>query len=129
MNIFADASAIVALFSENDPNHKQAVKLATKFKHHDFLISNYVFAETVAILSQRIDKDKAIIAGEHLKKTYTWVELDKKVESLAWEIFKKQRSKNVSFVDCSVFALYQNGVFDKAFSFDKDFKTNHIPLV
>ena len=92
------------------------------------MISKYIFAEVVTILSQRDGKKQSIIAGGLLKKAYAWIGTED-IENLAWEIFKKQTSKNVSFVDCTTFALYQKGVFDKAFTFDSDFKTNGIPTL
>ena len=80
-------------------------------------------------LSQRIDKQNSILAGEYIKKNITIIRLTEKMEDLVWEIFRKQTSKNVSFVDCATFALYQQGVFDKAFTFDSDFKKNKIPIL
>lgn len=126
---FCDTSALIALFNPDDPNHQKAIDIVKRESKRIFMISNYIFAETVTMLSQRTDKETSIRSGEHIKKTYHIITLDKDSEDLAWDIFKKQKSKNVSFVDCTTFALFKKGVFDKAFSFDKDFKTNHIPLV
>ncbi len=129
MRIFADASALVALFRTGDPNHQKALILSKQLAGNVGLISKYIFAEIVTILSQKEGKKQAIDAGETLKKHFKWVQLDEEMEQLAWEIFTKQESKNVSFVDCTTFALYQKGVFDKAFTFDSDFKSNKIPVL
>ena len=129
MRIFADASAMVSFYDPKDNNHIKAKKITSKILKIPLLTSNFVFAEIVTILSQRIDKQNSILAGEYIKKNITIIRLTEKMEDLVWEIFRKQTSKNVSFVDCATFALYQQGVFDKAFTFDSDFKKNKIPIL
>lgn len=129
MRVFADASAMVSFYDPKDSNYTKAQKLASKSLRYPLLISNFVFAEIVTILSQRVDKQSAILAGKYIKENFTIIKISEDIENLAWEIFKKQTSKNVSFVDCTTFALYQDGAFDKAFTFDDDFETNKIPVL
>lgn len=129
MIIFADTSALVSLYSETDPNHDKAIAIVRSYKEVTFMISKYIFAEVVTILSQKDSKKQSITAGNILIGSYIWINTEKDIENLAWEIFKKQPSKNVSFVDCTTFALYKNGAFNKAFTFDSDFKTNKIPTL
>ena len=129
MIIITDASALISLFSKKDINHEKAIKIIKSLETEELLISNYIFAEVATMLSQKEGKEKAVKIGEYLKKKYSWIRLDIETENLAWEIFKKQASKNVSFVDCTTFALYKNGAFNKAFTFDSDFKTNKIPIL
>ena len=119
----------MALFRTGDPDHQKALSLSKQVSDNLGFISKYIFAETVTILSQKEGKKQSIDAGETLKKNFEWIEMDDELEKLAWEIFKKQTSKNVSFIDCTTFALYQQGVFDKAFAFDSDFKINKIPTL
>ena len=129
MTIFADTSALVSLYSKTDPNHDKAIEIVKSHKEITFMISKYIFAEVVTILSQKDSKKQSIIAGNILIGSYSWINTEKNIENLAWEIFKKQTSKNVSFIDCTTFALYKQGVFDKAFAFDQDFKSNKIPVL
>lgn len=129
MIIITDASALISLFSKKDINHKKALKIIKSLETEELLISNYIFAEVTTMLSQKEGKEKAVKIGEYLKKKYSWIRLDIETENLAWEIFKKQASKNVSFIDCTTFALYRNGAFNKAFTFDSDFRTNKIPTL
>lgn len=128
MTIFADTSALVSLYSKTDPNHKKAVQIIQLHQETQFIISKYIFAEVVTILSQRDGKKQSIIAGNLLKKAYAWINTED-IEDLAWEIFKKQKSKNISFTDCTCFALYQQKTFDKAFAFDSDFQKNEVPIL
>lgn len=129
MTIITDASALISLFSKKDINHEKATNIIKRLKTVNLLISNYIFAEVTTMLSQKEGKEKTVKVGEYLKNKYSWIKLDTETEELAWEIFKKQKSKNVSFIDCTTFALYQQGIFDKAFTFDTDFKTNKIPVL
>lgn len=129
MRIFADTSALVALFNTEDPDHERAKILSKKIGTELQMFSNYIFAECVTILSQKVGKEKSLYAGDFMKKNLQEIRIEKEVENLAWELFKKQTSKNVSFVDCTTFALYKMKVFDKAFSFDQDFRANKIPLL
>lgn len=129
MTIFADSSALISLFNPVDSNNQRAISISKKLTGFHILISNYIFAETVTILSQRVGKPEAVAAGEKIKNDFTYVEIKNDIEELSWQIFKEQTSKNVSYVDCTIFALYRKGIFDKAFSFDQEFKKNKIPLV
>ncbi len=129
MTVCVDASAVVSLFDENDPNHKRAKKLASKLVSVERIVSNFVFAEIVTILSQKIGKQASIDAGNYLNHEFTMIRLDPEIENSAWEIFKKQTSKNVSFVDCTIIALYKDGAFDKVFTFDTDFKKNKVAVL
>lgn len=129
MIIFADASAIVSLYSLTDPNHSRAKAIMDNLTFGQLITSNFVYAEIITILSQRVSKEKAIFAGSYIKENFKFFRLTEEIEDLAWEIFKKQKSKNVSFIDCTTIALFKMGVFDKAFTFDSDFKTNKIPIL
>lgn len=131
MIIFVDASAIVSLYDQVDPNHLKAVSLSHHLTKEGVITvtSNFVFAEIVTILSKKIGKIGSIKLGMHMKDSFRIVRLSEEAEELAWDIFKRQTSKNVGFVDCTTFALFNMKVFDKAFSFDLDFKSNKIPLL
>lgn len=129
MSVFTDSSALVALFNPQDPNHNKAKSITKKYKIKSFAISDYIFAETVTVLSQKVGKNEAIYAGEFIKRRCLKVGINEDILNLSWEIFKKQKSKNVSFVDCTTIALFQKGMFNKLFTFDSDFKSNKIPVL
>lgn len=129
MTIFADTSALVSLYSKTDSNHAKAVQITRSYKNNSLIISKYIFAETVTILSQREGKKQSIKVGEVLKNVYIWADINQGIENSAWEIFKKQTSKNVGFIDCTTIALYSDGAFDKLFTFDTDFIKNKVPVL
>jgi len=134
LSIFVDSDAFVALIKKDDSNHKRAEQIfnALQDKKVTFYTSNYVFAESVTVISQRIGKDIALQFIESLKAKGTlfstiWV--TKEIEEEAIKIFKKQQSKNISLVDCSNMAIIEINKFDGIFSFDQNYKTNKIHLV
>jgi len=134
LSIFVDSDAFVALIKKDDSNHKRAEQIfnALQDKKVTFYTSNYVFAESVTVISQRIGKDIALQFIESLKAKGTlfstiWV--TKEIEEEAIKIFKKQQSKNISLVDCSNIAIIEINKFDGIFSFDRNYKTNKIHLV
>ena len=129
MTIFGDTSALVALFRTDDSNHKKAKELSKKLEDKSGIISNYIFAETVTVLSQKIGKQLTIIAAQTIRQIFKEIRIDQDIDELAWEIFKKQKSKNVSLVDCTTIALFQKGIFDQLFTFDTDFKNNKVAIL
>ncbi len=134
LSIFVDSDAFVAFVKKDDSNHEKVKQIfnALQDKSVTFYTSNYVFAESVTIISQRIGKDTAMQFIESLKAKDTlfsivWV--TKEIEEKAIEIFKKQSSKNVSLVDCSNMAIIETNNFNGIFSFDRSYITNRIHLV
>lgn len=128
MIVFVDTSVLVSIFNPLDTNNNKALQLARKYPEK-YLISNYVFSETVTVLSQRVGREKAVYAGEKIKKDFQQIRVDEDLEDLAWEIFKKQMDKDISLVDCTIIALYQKQVFEKCFTFDSHFQKSKVPLL
>src|SRR5215218_6871355 len=60
--IFVDADAFVALAREGDANHKQAVSSLQHLIKQSvvFITSNYVFAESVTVISMRMGHAAAV---------------------------------------------------------------------
>lgn len=129
MTIFIDASAAVSYFDVKDTNHVRALKISNQFGKNKIITSNFVFAEIVTIVSQNAGKEVAIDAGNYIKDIFSVIRIPTEIEDLAWDIFKKQTSKNVSFVDCTTIALFQKDIFDKLFTFDSDFKKNKVAVL
>ena len=62
ITIFVDTDAFVALIKKNDGNHARAKNIFQKLQGMsiEFTTSNYVFSETITILSQKINHATAI---------------------------------------------------------------------
>lgn len=126
MKIFVDASAYLSVLNKKDSNHERALKISEELflGSGEFVTSNIVIYEVYTVLSLRVDKKLALDFKEIIDRDQTEVVyLDKKLDSLAWDIFQKQTSKNVSFFDCSSFAVMRDLGIKAVFSFDSDFKS------
>ncbi|KKP79893.1 MAG: hypothetical protein UR81_C0038G0009 [Candidatus Levybacteria bacterium GW2011_GWB1_35_5] len=132
--ILVDSDAFVALAKEDDTNHRKAVEQLESLidKQVNFITSNYVFSETVTVLSIRISHEAAIDFIKRLKSTqnpFSIKRVDEELEEKAIEVFKSQTSKNTSFVDCTNIALSRELKVDAIFSFDEVYKKNGLPTV
>src|SRR5664279_5568858 len=122
--IFIDSDAFVALAKEDDSNHTQAVIFLEQLldKSVEFITSNYVFSEIVTVISLRVGHEQSVAFIEKLKDSKSgfeikWVDTD--IEEVAIEVFKKQTSKNTSFVDCTNMVFLEKLHVDAIFSFDE----------
>lgn len=122
--IFIDTSAFVALRNPADPNHKKALKLSLNLETAQarLLTSNYILAETYTVISQKVGKPQAISFKEDFDPSIQITRVDENLEEMAWEIFKEIKSKNISYVDCTSFAIMRTFNIKQAFAFDDDFK-------
>lgn len=131
ISVYIDSDAFIALIKSDDSNHAKAVETLTKFDQSSVLLytSTYVFSETVTVLSQRLGRKYAeefinMIKDQSAAITFLWS--DEQIQEEAIKVFLKQKSKNVSFVDCINIALIKERYIDVVFSFDKIYKKNGI---
>lgn len=132
--IFIDSDAFVALAREDDAHHEKAIALLNRLTKESAIIitSNYVFTESITVISMRKSHEAAVEYIRRMKETdsnYTIQQVDADIEALAIEIFKKQTSKNTSFVDCTNMAFLQAMKIDAIFSFDEVYSKNGFALV
>ncbi len=132
--ILVDSDAFVALAKEDDANHRKAVKQLRSLidEQANFITSNYVFSETVTVISIRISHKAATDFIKRIKSTqspFPIRRLDEELEEKAIEVFKGQASKNTSFVDCTNITLFRELKVDAIFSFDGIYKKNGLTTV
>ncbi len=132
--IFVDADAFVAAVKQQDSTHIKAYKLFQQLEERSAILitSNYVFSETVTVLSQRVSHEAAVTYIENMKSHENlWIieQVDEFIEEEAIEIFKKQTSKNTSFVDCTNMAFLKKLHADAIFSFDGIYRKNGFMLL
>ncbi|MBI3559348.1 type II toxin-antitoxin system VapC family toxin [Candidatus Gottesmanbacteria bacterium] len=122
--VFVDANFFVALYNPQDSLHSQAESLSEKLTSGDeeLYLSNYVFSELTTVLSQRAGREKAVIAGEFLRKSenFTIIFVDHDLQESSWEIFCETKKKNTSFVDCSTVAIMRAEGIKKLLTFDRE---------
>ncbi len=124
--LVADSNFYIALYNPEDTLHDQAVQAAEIIKRENIkvLISNFIFLETVTVLSIRGNRKIAVEAGTALVKTPHFIHFDKSLTQQTWEIFQKIDKKNMGFVDCSILAVMKAEDIKYLLTFDQtDFKS------
>ena len=132
--IFIDSDVFVAFIKKDDSLHVPVRRVFQRLQEKQtvFCTSNYVFAEVVTVLSQRVSHELAVKFIEALHAPdadieVQWVDIE--TEARAIGIFRRQTSKNVSFVDCVNMAIVQIHGIDAIFSFDAVYKKNNLRTV
>ncbi|HUS60533.1 MAG TPA: PIN domain-containing protein [Nevskiaceae bacterium] len=130
--ILVDSDVLFALNSKDDANFEKACQISRELvkEGFEFTISNFVLAEAVTLLSYRISHQKAVDFFQKLiRDKFPIIRVDNNLENRAYQIFKKQISKNVSVVDCINIAILEKYNWNTIFSFDKIYKKNGFELV
>jgi len=134
IKIFVDADAFVALTVETDANHEKARSLLNRLivSPVRFLTSNYVFSESITIISQRASHQTAvtfITKLQSMESPFEIIRADENIEDEAIGVFKAQTSKNTSYVDCTNMVFMKRLALDAIFSFDEVYRKNGLTLV
>ena len=141
--IFTDSGVFVAIGSERDGRHAEAVAaydglIAAK---ETLVTTNHVVDETCTWLMRRLPDGhkravrfgvtissgicvlgtKDLAAGWHLPHRLVVVYSTPDIESLAWDIFARHDTAGFSFTDCVSFAVMQMLGIKKAFTFDEHY--------
>ncbi|MBI5211143.1 MAG: PIN domain-containing protein [Elusimicrobia bacterium] len=120
--VFADTSAFYALADRKDPAHARA-KEFLEANEAPLLTNNYVFAETMSLLTKRLGKASAATFGAGLRASelIRILHLDVEYEEAAWREFLRFRDKDFDFVDSTCFAVMEKQGIEAAFAFDRHF--------
>lgn len=130
--VFVDSDSFIALNNSLDPLHKRAAKLSAMLQEKKFELatSTNVLLEATTLLSQRSSHAIAVGFLDFVRSGI--IDVIHPTELLifeAEELFRAQRSKNVSYSDCLSFAVMNDQKIRIAFSFDRDFKKNGFSLL
>ena len=134
LKIFVDSDAFVALTVATDANHEKAISLLHTLHEKSvvFLTSNYVFSESITVISMRSSHAVAVAFIEKMQSLdnpFRIKHTDAAEEEEAIKIFKEQTSKNTSFVDCTNMVFMQWLGLDAIFSFDDVYRKKGFVLV
>lgn len=141
--IFIDTGAFVALASERDNHHSDALNIYSNLKQQGALLitTNHIVDETCTWLLRHTASghQKAVRFGNTILNTAAAIQPDDSLriipahikmvviysspvlEQLAWSIFSKYDTAGFSFTDCVSFATMQALGIKKAFTFDTHF--------
>ena len=131
--IFVDTSGWVALFVDNDQNHKKAVSIFEDIESSKALIytSDYIIDETITTILARGNHKQSVLAGEALftSKIIKIIHVSADYLQVAWELYQKYKDKSFSFTDVTSFVIMRNFGIKKAFAFDREFLQAGIELM
>lgn len=121
--VFIDTSFYLSLLNTIDNNHNKALLAGKKHQACQHITSQAILGEILTVGSQRYDRELSIKFVEELIKSETRIVLENiDLVKKSFKIFKKIKSKNVSWVDCYSFAIMSSLGIKKALTFDKDFQ-------
>lgn len=120
--IFIDANFLIAIYNPEDALHKKASVIVRNLRKLNISlnISNYIFSEVTTVLSQKVGRKEAIIAGTNILKSenFSLIFIDATIHDLGWQVFQEINKKNMSFVDCSTLAVMRYMGIKKLLTFD-----------
>ena len=126
MKLFVDTSAWVALNDLTDQHHAVAVEKLARIRSEkvELVTSDYILDETLTLIRMRTFHQAAIAFGDILMKSgvASMVSISDEVRSAAFELFKKYDDKDLSYTDCTSFALMKRLKVQTAFTFDGHFQ-------
>lgn len=126
MKLFVDTSAWYALNDKDDQYREKALEKYQRVKSQrvELITSDYIFDESLTLLNARLDHKTAVAFGEALLKSAYAQLVTLTVEDCktAFEMFRKYSDKNLSFTDCTSFALMKRLKLKTAFTFDRHFE-------
>lgn len=119
--IMVDTSAVYALIDRSDDLHEKAKNLFKKLseKDVDLILTNFILAETHALILSRIGHE---LAREWLKNLVWKIERVKEEdEKRAREIIIAYKDKSFSYTDATTFAVMERLKLNVALAFDNHF--------
>ena len=126
--IFVDSGAWIALLNQKDQYHDDAVVIYNGLKQQRvrLLTTDYVIDETATWLKYRANHQVAaqfLDLIESVEKTgvLTVAEIDKTLFQEAKKLFRQYDSVQLSFTDCTSFAVCQKHKISETYAFDDHF--------
>lgn len=129
--VFVDTNIFVAVRNKNDLTHNKAVELFNLLKDQKakFYTSSDIISESLTVLSMKMGKKIALEFLEEIGNNAKEIFIDEVIHRETRNYFKKVKSKNISFVDCSSVVAMKRNKIKYIFSFDEDFRKMGIKLV
>lgn len=105
-----------------DPAHARAKRFHDECER-PLLTTDFVFAETMSLLTKRLDKQTAIAFGAALRasRRVRVEEPSPRARNEAWKLFSTRPDKDWDLIDCLSFAVMRAFGTAEAFGFDRHF--------
>ncbi len=129
--VLADTSALYAVFERTDAEHGRATTFLRANPEAVFVLSNYIFAETVTLVRKRLGGDASTKVGERIRQSprFEVVHLTEEDEEAVWEIFRRYSDKDWSWFDCTLYHLARKLGIWEVFTFDEHFRQMGLGVV
>ena len=126
MTLFVDTSAWYALNDRSDQYRDAALESMSRISSGQISLvtSDYILDESLTLISSRANHQTAVAFGEMLLKSSSiqLLPITEELRLSAFGLFKKYADKNLSFTDCTSFALMKKMKLKTAFTFDDHFR-------
>ena len=121
--IFVDAGFVIALVSERDRYHQQALELANMLETAYLITTDAVLLEIGNHLSRNYKQEAIQIVETFIEaENVEIVELTPELFDKAFETYKKHNDKEWGLVDCLSFAvMWDRGILE-VLAFDRHFR-------
>ena len=128
--VFADTGGFYALADRRDPAHARARKFVENCEAA-LLTTDFVFAETMSLLTKRLGKNVAVKFGEALRasRSIRIEEVPFDVREKAWQLFANRLDKDYDLIDCLSFSMMGKYRIREAFGFDRHFTQHGFDLL
>jgi len=130
--VFVDTNVFVAIRDASDSTHKKAIKISEYLDKNKakWCTSSDIIGETLTVLSKKLGKAICVDWYKDFKNSsIEEIFVDEKLHKETRGFYKRIKSKNISFIDCSsVISMKRNNI-KYIFSFDEDFRKLGIKLV
>ncbi len=128
--VFAGTGGFYALADRRDPAH---VRARTFVENCDaiLLTTDFVFAETMSLLTKWLEKDIAVTFGQALRSSPSLrtEEAPFEVREKAWQLFARHRDEDYDLIDCISFSMMERFHLREAFGFDRHFTPHGFRLL
>lgn len=123
IDIFVDTSALYAWLNKNDKFHQPIVEFIERCRD-SLLTTNFVFAETISLITKRINKKIAIEFGEKLRvsQKISTIYLPEDYQEKAWKLFSRDRKIGFDYIDATCFVFMRETGINTCLSLDKHFQ-------
>ena len=123
--LFVDTAAWIGLEITNDEHHIAAKAFRQETgRSYQWVTSNWIVWEAVTWLRRRAGYAAAVRFGERLLASdkLEIITVTPRLETNAWDIFRRYRDKEFGFIDCTSFATMKALGQTTVFTFDEHFR-------
>ena len=118
--IFADTSALIALFNPMDTFHNKAKEWFVT-NRPKLIITDYIIDELLALALSRGNKEFALTISKRVRALGGIRKITEEDFYKAWDIFDTYQDKNWSLTDCTSYVFMGRSAIKRAFAFDPHF--------